>query len=104
MLLLGSFASRLAKSDDWSTSASRGKRNSLLASASVGLCALMVLPPTPTQLKRQQLQDLQGSFAYLAIAPTRGVAAFFVMNEFSTGGFTAAVAATNGLIAQLAPR
>jgi hypothetical protein len=31
-------------------------------------------------------------------------AAFFVMNEFSTGGFTAAVAATNALIAQLAPR
>jgi hypothetical protein len=61
MLLLGSFASRLAKSDDWSTSASRGKRNSLLASASVGLCALMVLPPSPTQLKRQQLQDLQHS-------------------------------------------
>jgi hypothetical protein len=26
------------------------------------------------------------------------------MNEFSTGGFTAAVAATNGLISQLAPR
>ena len=45
MLLLGSFASRLAKSDDWSTSASPGKRNSLLASASVGLCALMVRPP-----------------------------------------------------------
>jgi hypothetical protein len=32
------------------------------------------------------------------------VAAFFVMNAFSTGGFTAAVAATNGLIADLAPR
>jgi hypothetical protein len=32
------------------------------------------------------------------------VAAFFVMNAFSTSGFTAAVAATNGLIAELAPR
>jgi hypothetical protein len=32
------------------------------------------------------------------------VAAFFVMNEFSTGGFTAAVAATSSLIGQLAPR
>jgi serine-type D-Ala-D-Ala carboxypeptidase/endopeptidase len=52
----------------------------------------------------QKSGGLQGSFAYRAIAPTRGVAAFFVMNEFSTGGFTAAVAATNGLIAQLAPR
>jgi serine-type D-Ala-D-Ala carboxypeptidase/endopeptidase len=52
----------------------------------------------------QKSGGLQGSFAYLAIAPNRGVAAFFVMNEFSLGGFTAAVAATNGLIAQLAPR
>jgi hypothetical protein len=34
----------------------------------------------------------------------RRVGAFFVMNEFSIGGFNAAVAATNGLIAQLAPR
>jgi hypothetical protein len=32
------------------------------------------------------------------------VGAFFVMNAFSIGGFSAAVAATNGLIAQLAPR
>jgi hypothetical protein len=29
---------------------------------------------------------------------------FFVMKEFGSGGFTAAVAATNGLIGQLAPR
>ena len=28
----------------------------------------------------------------------------FVMNEFNTGGFAAAVAATNGLISHLAPR
>ncbi len=33
-----------------------------------------------------------------------GVAALFVMKEFGSGGFTAAVAATNGLIGQLAPR
>jgi hypothetical protein len=32
----------------------------------------------------------------LAIAPTRDVAAFFMMNEFSVGGFNAAVAATMG--------
>jgi hypothetical protein len=40
----------------------------------------------------------------LAIAPTRGVAAFFVMNEVSMSGFNAAVTATNQLIGQLAPR
>lgn len=52
----------------------------------------------------QKTGGLQGSFVYMAIAPTRGVAAFFVMNEFNVGGFSAAVAATNSLIAQLAPR
>jgi hypothetical protein len=38
-----------------------------------------------------------------AIVLTRG-GAFFVMKEFGSGGFTAAVAATNGLIGQLGPR
>ncbi len=52
----------------------------------------------------QKTGGLQGSFTYLALAPTRGVAVFFVMNEFSTGGFAAAVTATNGLLAQLATR
>jgi hypothetical protein len=47
---------------------------------------------------------LQGNFAYLGIAPTRGVAAFFAMNAFSLAGFPAAVTATNDLIAELAPR
>jgi hypothetical protein len=48
--------------------------------------------------------DSTYAIASLVGAPTRGVAAFFVMNEFSTGGFTAAVAATNALISQFAPR
>jgi D-alanyl-D-alanine-carboxypeptidase/D-alanyl-D-alanine-endopeptidase len=52
----------------------------------------------------QKTGGLQGSFSYLALAPTRDVAVFFVMNEFNVGGFNAAVAATNGLIAQLASR
>jgi D-alanyl-D-alanine-carboxypeptidase/D-alanyl-D-alanine-endopeptidase len=62
------------------------------------------MPAASRPLILQKSGGLRGSFAYLAIAPTRRVAAFFVMDEFSTGGFTAAVAATNGLIAQLAPR
>jgi D-alanyl-D-alanine-carboxypeptidase/D-alanyl-D-alanine-endopeptidase len=52
----------------------------------------------------QKSGGLQGNFAYLAIAPTRGVAAFFVLNTFSLAGFPAAVAATNDLIGELAPR
>jgi len=70
----------------------------------MGLGWVINMPAGNRPLILQKSGGLQGSFAYLAIAPTRGVAAFFVMNEFSTGGFTAAVAATNGLIAQLAPR
>jgi D-alanyl-D-alanine-carboxypeptidase/D-alanyl-D-alanine-endopeptidase len=70
----------------------------------MGLGWVINLPANNRPLVLQKTGGLQGSFAYLAIAPTRGVAAFFVMNEFSTGGFTAAVAATNSLIGQLAPR
>jgi D-alanyl-D-alanine-carboxypeptidase/D-alanyl-D-alanine-endopeptidase len=47
---------------------------------------------------------LQGFFVYVAIAPTRGVGAFFVMNEFNVAGFHAAVQATNSFVASLAPR
>jgi D-alanyl-D-alanine-carboxypeptidase/D-alanyl-D-alanine-endopeptidase len=70
----------------------------------MGLGWVINMPAASRPLILQKSGGLQGSFAYLAIAPTRGVAALFVMNEFSTGGFTAAVAATNQLIAQLAPR
>jgi serine-type D-Ala-D-Ala carboxypeptidase/endopeptidase len=70
----------------------------------MGLGWVINMPAGNRPLILQKSGGLQGNFAYLALAPTRGVAAFFVMNEFSTGGFVAAVAATNGLIAQLAPR
>jgi D-alanyl-D-alanine-carboxypeptidase/D-alanyl-D-alanine-endopeptidase len=70
----------------------------------MGLGWVINMPSGNRPLVLQKTGGLQGSFSYLAIAPTRDVAAFFVMNEFSIGGFNAAVAATNGLIAQLAPR
>jgi D-alanyl-D-alanine-carboxypeptidase/D-alanyl-D-alanine-endopeptidase len=70
----------------------------------MGLGWVINLPKGNRPLILQKSGGLQGNFAYMAIAPTRGVAAFFVMNEFSAGGFTAAVAATNALIEQLAPR
>jgi D-alanyl-D-alanine-carboxypeptidase/D-alanyl-D-alanine-endopeptidase len=70
----------------------------------MGLGWVINMPVNNRPLILQKVGGLQGIFAYLTIAPTRGVAAFFVMNEFSVGGFTAAVAATNGLIAQLVPR
>jgi D-alanyl-D-alanine-carboxypeptidase/D-alanyl-D-alanine-endopeptidase len=70
----------------------------------MGLGWVINMPAGNRPLILQKSGGLQGSFAYLAIAPTRGVAAFFVMNAFNAGGFNAAVAATNGLIGQLAPR
>ena len=70
----------------------------------MGLGWVVDMPAGDRPLILQKTGGLQGSFAYLAIAPTRGVAAFFVMNEFSVAGFGAAVAATNSLVAQLAPR
>jgi D-alanyl-D-alanine-carboxypeptidase/D-alanyl-D-alanine-endopeptidase len=70
----------------------------------MGLGWVINMPNGNRPLILQKTGGLQGSFAYLAIAPTRGVAAFFVMNAFNVGGFSAAVAATNSLVAQLAPR
>jgi D-alanyl-D-alanine-carboxypeptidase/D-alanyl-D-alanine-endopeptidase len=70
----------------------------------MGLGWVINMPTANHPLILQKTGGLQGIFAYLAIAPTRRVGAFFVMNEFSVGGFNAAVAATNGLISQLAPR
>ena len=70
----------------------------------MGLGWVINMPAAKRPLVLQKSGGLQGTFAYLAMAPTRGAAAFFVMNEFSAGGFKAAVAATNGLIGQLAPR
>jgi D-alanyl-D-alanine-carboxypeptidase/D-alanyl-D-alanine-endopeptidase len=70
----------------------------------MGLGWVINMPAANRPLILQKSGGLQGNFAYLAIAPTRGVAAFFVMNEFCAGGFAAAVAATNALIAELAPR
>ena len=52
----------------------------------------------------QKSGGLQGSFTYVAIAPTRGVGAFFVLNEFNGGAFEAAVKMTNDLVSELAPR
>jgi hypothetical protein len=44
----------------------------------------------------QKSGGLQGSFAYLADCADPGGGCVFVMKEFGSGGFTAAVAATNG--------
>jgi D-alanyl-D-alanine-carboxypeptidase/D-alanyl-D-alanine-endopeptidase len=70
----------------------------------MGLGWVINMPTGNRPLILQKTGGLQGSFAYLAIAPTRGVAVYYVLNEFSASGFGVAVAATNSLLAQLAPR
>jgi serine-type D-Ala-D-Ala carboxypeptidase/endopeptidase len=70
----------------------------------MGLGWVIRMPSGGHPLILQKSGGLQGNFAYLAIAPTRGVGVFFVMNEFNIAAFTAAVAAANGLIAEFAPR
>jgi serine-type D-Ala-D-Ala carboxypeptidase/endopeptidase len=70
----------------------------------MGLGWVINMPAGNQPLILQKSGGLQGSFAYVALARTRGVAAFFVMNEFSASGFGFAVTATNHLIGQLAAR
>ena len=60
----------------------------------MGLGWIINMPVGNQPLVLQKSGGLQGSFAYLAIAPTHGAAVFFAVNEFSTAGFTAAVAAS----------
>ena len=70
----------------------------------MGLGWVINMPNGNRPLILQKTGGLQGNFAYLAIAPTRGVGVFLVMNEFNIGGFGAAVTAANALIAELATR
>jgi serine-type D-Ala-D-Ala carboxypeptidase/endopeptidase len=70
----------------------------------MGLGWVITFPEGNRPLILEKSGGLQGFFAYVAIAPTRGVGAFFVMNQFSVGGFTAAVEATNEFVSSLAPR
>jgi serine-type D-Ala-D-Ala carboxypeptidase/endopeptidase len=70
----------------------------------MGLGWVIMMPDGSRPLILQKSGGLQGSFAYVAIAPTRGAGVFFAMNQLSVAGFTAAVAAANGLLAGLAPR
>ncbi len=72
--------------------------------AAMGLGWVITMPEGERPLIMEKSGGLQGFFTYVAIAPTRGVGAFFVMNQFSVAGFTAAVAQTNAFVSSLAPR
>jgi D-alanyl-D-alanine-carboxypeptidase/D-alanyl-D-alanine-endopeptidase len=70
----------------------------------MGLGWVIMLPEGDRPLILQKSGGLQGMFAYLAIAPARGVGAFAAMNEFNVNGFPAMVKAVNDLVTELAPR
>jgi len=65
---------------------------------------VVLMPEGNRPLILEKTGGLQGFFSYVAIAPTRGVGAFFVMNAFNAGAFAAAVQQTNAFVASLAPR
>ena len=52
----------------------------------------------------QKAGGLQGTFSYIAFAPTRGVAVFIAINQFNFAASMATAKVANELIATLAPR
>ena len=70
----------------------------------MGLGWVIMLPEGDRPLILQKTGGLQGMFAYIALAPTRGVGVFVAMNEFNVGGFPAMVHTANDLVTALAPR
>jgi D-alanyl-D-alanine-carboxypeptidase/D-alanyl-D-alanine-endopeptidase len=65
---------------------------------------VITLPEGNRPLILEKTGGLQGFFVYVAMAPTRGVGAFFVMNQFNAAAYGAAVQRTNDFVASLAPR
>ena len=68
----------------------------------MGLGWVINFPEGNRPLILEKTGGLQGFFIYVAIAPTRGVGAFFVMNEFNAGAYHGAVTATNNFVAAMA--
>ena len=65
---------------------------------------VVMMPEGNRPLILQKAGGLQGTFTYIAFAPTRGVAVFVAINEFNFGAAMAMAEAANEMIATLAPR
>ena len=64
----------------------------------------VIMMPTPTHpLILQKAGGLQGTFSYMAFAPTRRVGAFVAINSFDFGAAQKMAQVVNDLIAALAP-
>jgi D-alanyl-D-alanine-carboxypeptidase/D-alanyl-D-alanine-endopeptidase len=70
----------------------------------MGLGWVVMMPKGNRPLLLQKSGGLQGTFAYVALAPTKGVGVFFAVNAFDLAAFKGMVEVANGLIAELAPR
>jgi len=65
---------------------------------------VVMMPEGDRPLILQKAGGLQGTFTYIAFAPTRGVAAFVAINEFNFGAAMGMAEAVNEMITALAPR
>lgn len=70
----------------------------------MSLAWVVMMPEGNRPLILQKAGGLQGTFSYIAFAPTRGVAAFVAINEFDFAAAMAMAEVVNEMIATLAPR
>ena len=70
----------------------------------VSLAWVVMMPEGDRPLILQKAGGLQGTFSYIAFAPTRGVAAFVAINTFDFAAAMGMAQAVNEMIATLAPR
>jgi D-alanyl-D-alanine-carboxypeptidase/D-alanyl-D-alanine-endopeptidase len=70
----------------------------------MALAWVAMMPKGDRPFILQKAGGLQGTFSYIAFAPTWGVAVFIAINKFDFAAATAMAEAANDLIATLAPR
>jgi D-alanyl-D-alanine-carboxypeptidase/D-alanyl-D-alanine-endopeptidase len=70
----------------------------------MSLAWVVMMPKGDRPLLLQKAGGLQGTFSYIAFAPTRGIAVFVAINKFDFAAAMGMAEAVNEMIATLAPR
>ncbi len=70
----------------------------------MSLAWVVMMPEGDRPLILQKAGGLQGTFSYIAFAPTRGIAVFVAINKFDFAAAMGMAQAVNEMIATLAPR
>ena len=65
---------------------------------------VVMMPEGNRPLILQKAGGLQGTFSYIAVAPTRGIAAFVAINQFDFAAAMTMAEVVNEMIAALEPR